>query len=111
LLGAIPYLPPLFLIWKDPKIDSSMYQKDLFKDWSTLHFIKCKWYLDCPKDYIPSFEVSLCENFEPRFIEKYIETHVSQGPKKSKDATKKKGEEKFATAEIMVDIERLHDDF
>jgi hypothetical protein len=36
---------------------------------------------------------------------------VSQGPKKSRDATKKKGKEKSITLETMVDIERPHDDF
>jgi hypothetical protein len=32
-------------------------------------------------------------------------------PKKSRDVAKKKGKEKSATLEIVVDIERPHDDF
>jgi hypothetical protein len=53
-IGGIPYLPPLFLIWKSPKTKSTIYKKNLFKEWFGLHFIECGWYLDCPKDCTPS---------------------------------------------------------
>ncbi len=88
-----------------------MYRKDLLKDWSSAHLTKCEWYFDYLKDYTPSFEVSLCESFELGFTKKAIETPMSQGPKKSRDATKKKSKEKFTTSETMVDIERPQDDF
>jgi hypothetical protein len=36
---------------------------------------------------------------------------MSQGPKKSKDTTKKKAKENFLTSKSMVNIERPQDDF
>jgi len=104
-------LPPFLLIWGDPKVNNNMYQKDLLKDWFSPHLTESGWYLDCPKDYTCSFEVSLCESFELGFTEKIIETHMSQGPKKSKDTTKKKVKENFAASKSMVNIERPQDDF
>jgi hypothetical protein len=67
-----------------------MYQKDLLKDLSGPHLTKCGWYLDCPKDYTSSFEVSLCESLELGFIKKAIETRMSQGPQKKRIPLKKR---------------------
>jgi hypothetical protein len=83
-----------------------MYRKDLLKDWFGPHLIDCEWYFDWPKDCTPSSRVSLCEIFELGFTKKVIETFVFQGLKKSRDVAKKKGKEKYAALESMVDIER-----
>jgi hypothetical protein len=83
-----------------------MYKKDLLKEWSSLHFIECSRYLDYLKDCTPSLKVSLHESFEPRFTKKALETHVFQGPKRSRDSTKKKGK-KFAALETMVGIKPM----
>ncbi len=88
-----------------------MYQKDLLKDWSSPHLTECGWYLDCCMNHTSSFEVSPCESLEPGFTEKAIETHMSQGPKNSKDTTKKKVKENFVTSKSMVNMKRPHDDF
>jgi hypothetical protein len=36
--GAIDQLPNLLDIWREPKVDSIMFQKDLLKDWLPPHF-------------------------------------------------------------------------
>jgi hypothetical protein len=88
-----------------------MYKKDLIMEWFGLHLTKCSWYLEYPKDCTPFSKVSLHESFEPGFTEKALNIHVSQGPKRSRDSTKKKGKEKFTALETVVGIERPHDDF
>jgi hypothetical protein len=88
-----------------------MYKKDFLKEWFGLHLTECSWYLDYSKDCTPFLEVSLCESFELGFKDKTLETHVYEGPKRSRDSAFKKGKGKSATLETMVGIKKLHDDF
>jgi hypothetical protein len=37
--GAIFKIPKLLKIWRGPKIDSTMYRKDMLKDWTSTHFL------------------------------------------------------------------------
>jgi hypothetical protein len=52
--GAIFKIPKLLAIWRDSKIDSTMYKKDMLRDWSSPHLLDCGWYLDYPKENILS---------------------------------------------------------
>jgi hypothetical protein len=50
-----------------PKVDGSMFRKELLKDWSSSHLLDCDWYLDYPKDCISSSEIALYKKIDPRF--------------------------------------------
>jgi hypothetical protein len=67
--GVIHEILALLKIWKDPKLDNTMYQKNLFKDWTSSHLRDCPWYVDCPKDNTPLFEWELQEKLDPRYVE------------------------------------------
>lgn len=56
-IGAIDQLPHLLEIWNDLKMDNTMFHK--VKDWSPSHLVYFGWYMDCPKDNIPSSEILL----------------------------------------------------
>jgi hypothetical protein len=65
-MGAIDQLPPFFGIWCDPKANNTMYHKEFFKDWSSLHLIDYGWYLDYPKENTPASKFSLREKNESK---------------------------------------------
>jgi hypothetical protein len=65
--GAIDEFPNLLWIWQDPKVDITMFRKDLFMDWLLNHLEDYGWYLECPKDCTLPSEVVLKESHEPNF--------------------------------------------
>ncbi len=67
--GAIDKLPNLLDIWCDPKVDSTMLQKDMLKDSFTSHLFQCGWHLECSKDKTPTLEIPLKENIKSSFME------------------------------------------
>jgi hypothetical protein len=75
--GVIDELPHLFWIWQDPKADNTMYRKGLLKDWSLDHLEDYGWYIECPRDCTPPFEVTLKENHEPSFQKKLASSRGS----------------------------------
>jgi hypothetical protein len=70
--SAILEIPRCLRIWNDPILDKSIYKKELSREWSSQHLPHCGWYLNFPNDYTPSFEISLRERFDVRFMEKFI---------------------------------------
>jgi hypothetical protein len=57
--GAIFEIPRLFKIWRDPKTYSTMYRKDMLKDWTSSHLLDCGWYLDYLKENAPPLEFEI----------------------------------------------------
>jgi hypothetical protein len=66
--GAISEIPRLLKIWRDPKIDSTMYKKDMLRDWSSPHFLDYGWYFNCLKENILPSEFEIQEKHEPKFL-------------------------------------------
>jgi hypothetical protein len=57
-------------IWQDPKVDNTMYHNDFLEDWFPNHLKDYSWYIDCPQDCTPPFEIALKEIHELGFQEK-----------------------------------------
>lgn len=57
--GVIDQMSNLFKVWQDLMINSTIFHKELFKDWLTPHLLDCGWYLECPKNSMPAFDVVL----------------------------------------------------
>jgi hypothetical protein len=66
--GAISEIPRLFEVWKDPKTNSTMYMKDILKDWTSTHLSDSTWYLDYLKDNIFPSEFKIWEKHELNFF-------------------------------------------
>jgi len=66
--GAIFKIPRFFEIWRDPKTGSTMYKKDMLRDWTFAHLSDCVWYLKCPKENTPTSKFEIWEKHEPRFF-------------------------------------------
>ncbi len=77
LTRAIEEILHLFHIWSHPKSDSSMYKKNLLKDWPSFHLQHCGWYLDCPPDSILVSERTLRKMFDPRFMDKLMSNEAN----------------------------------
>jgi hypothetical protein len=91
--GAIDELPHLLQIWQDLKANSTMYRKDLLKDWLLDHLKDYIWYIEYPQDCTPTSEVVFKESHELVFQEKlksFGGSNVQASNKKS--ITKGKGE-------------------
>ncbi len=75
-----------------------MFHKDLFKDWSSSHFVDYGRYLDCPKHSTSSFKILLQERNEPSFQEAILSSTNAQ-PKGEKNKRislgNKKGKEQL----------------
>lgn len=71
-----------------------MFCKDLFKEWSCIHFVDYGQYLDYPKENIMTSEISLRDRNEPRFHETILNSASAQveGGKKEGTSLGKKGE-------------------
>ncbi len=70
-------MPSLLRIWCNPKAESTMYTKDLVKEWSSGHLKSCGWYLDCPTKNTPKSERGLREKFEDTHLNKPTSTYSS----------------------------------
>lgn len=69
---------PLFLrIWCDPKAESGMFKKDLFKDWGPNHLPYCGWYMDYPYDINIELKHELRERFGETNLEKATLIYLS----------------------------------
>jgi hypothetical protein len=90
LAKTIKEIPQLFHIWSNPKLDSSMYRKDILRDWPSFHLQHYGWYLDYSLDSIPIFERSLKEMFDPRFMDKLTSNETNKNEKIKKRRKKKK---------------------
>jgi hypothetical protein len=49
-MGVIDQLPPSLGFGAILKWKSTMFHKELLKDWNSLHLVNCGWYLNCLKD-------------------------------------------------------------
>jgi hypothetical protein len=67
--GAIFEILRLLKIWKDPKINNTMYKKDMLRDWTFALLSDCTWYLDCPKKNTPTLEFEIWEKHELGFLQ------------------------------------------
>ncbi len=67
--GAISEIPKFLKIWKDPKIDSTMYMKDMLRNWTFPHLLDCGWYLDCLKENTPPLKFEIWEKHELKDLE------------------------------------------
>jgi len=67
---AICSLFLLLNIWCNPKIESTMYKKDLLKEWSNGQLASYGWYLDYPANSTPESKCELRENFEDIRLDK-----------------------------------------
>jgi len=72
---AIWTLPSLLKIQRDLKAKSSMFKKDLLKDWTLAHLPYRHWYLDCPYDINMKSRHELKEKFGETNLEKAISTY------------------------------------
>ncbi len=100
---AIDQLRNLLDIWHDLKVDNTMFQKDLFKDWLVPNLFKYGWYFDYLKDNTPTLEIPLKENIEPTFMEtlvNFVETQVDGGRWKMTSKGKGKGKLKEKVIEL-----------
>jgi hypothetical protein len=52
-----------------PRVDNTMFQKDLLKDWHVSYLFNCSWYLDYLKDNTPTLGIPLREIIESSFME------------------------------------------
>src|SRR5437660_884816 len=58
--GAIKRLPPCAHSWCDTSDkDTCIFSAGQKKIYNLDHFQECCWYLDCPKNFVPSAEVEL----------------------------------------------------
>jgi hypothetical protein len=53
-----------------------MYKTKLPKEWSSQHLLHCGWYLNFLNKYTPSSDINLLEEFDVRFMEKFIIVNV-----------------------------------
>jgi hypothetical protein len=67
--GANFEIPRLLEIWRDPKTNSTMYRKDMLKDWNFPHLLDCGWYLDCPNEITPPLEFEIWDKYEHAFLQ------------------------------------------
>ncbi len=93
--GAIFEIPRLLEIWRDPKIDNTMYRKDMLKDWSSPHLLDYGSYLDCLKENIPPLKFETREKHEPRFLQGVGALEKETPTKKRLEGGKRKGKRKI----------------
>lgn len=111
LMGTIDQLPPLFGIWCDPKVDNTMYLKDLFKDWNSFHLVNYGWYLNCPKDNTTTSKFSLCEKNEQGFQEVLqfsISTQMQEGKNKGFTLGKRNQTKDIGPSQWVKSIKEIH---
>jgi len=95
-------------MWCNLKVESTMYRKDLLKEWLTTHFAFCEWYLDCPIDSTLESKCGLREKFEDDHLNKLISTYLSsRGGKKSHNAKRSK---KIENQLIKLSGEKLNEE-
>ncbi len=93
--GAISEIPRLFEIWRDPKIDNTMYKKDMLKNWSSPHLLDYGWYLNCPKENILPLKFKTREKHEPKFLQGLRALEKETPTKKRLEGGKRKGKKKI----------------
>jgi hypothetical protein len=71
-------VPWLLWIWSDPKLDGSLYKKELVRNWSSQHHPHCGWYLDYLGNYTPPRDINLQKQFEVGFMEKLMSVEVKR---------------------------------
>ncbi len=87
-------------IWRVPKSDNIMYQKDLFRDWTSSHLHDYTWYMNCPKDNTPPFEKEFWKKIDVSYLKRLASSEMeirANGKKKVQDGAKKKAREKLQT--------------
>jgi hypothetical protein len=62
---AISKSPPLFANYLDKESEKCLFRKEIIKSWSSMHWEKCRWYLDCPLKKPPTFDLALQDSIEP----------------------------------------------
>lgn len=62
----------------------------MLKSWDPIHFSTCRWYLDCPVQKPPSFEITLHEFLEPALVGKVPKALVLSPKTPAKRARKRK---------------------
>jgi hypothetical protein len=85
-------------IWRVPKSDNIMYQKDLFRDWTSSHLHDYTWYMNCPKDNTPPFEKEFWKKIDVSYLKRLASSEMeirANGKKKVQDGAKKKAREKL----------------
>jgi len=65
------------MIWCDPKVESNMFKRDLFKDRGPTHLPYCGWYLDCPYDTSIESKHELRKKFGETNLEKATSIDLS----------------------------------
>jgi hypothetical protein len=74
---AIHSLLLLLNIWCNPKTESTMYKKDLLKEWSNGQLASYGWYLDYLANSTLESKCGLRENFEDAHLDKPTSTDFS----------------------------------
>jgi hypothetical protein len=89
--GVIFEIPRLLKIWKDPKVDNTMYMKDILKDWTSPHLLDCGWYIDYRKENIPPSKFKIWEKPKLRFLQGFETLEKEKPRKKILEGGKRRG--------------------
>ena len=66
--NAMSRSPPFFVNYLDQESDEFMLIEGIMKQWDSVHWDRCGWYLDCPLTKPLSFDIALRDSLEPSLI-------------------------------------------
>lgn len=108
--GVLREIPAHLKVWRVPNSDNTMYQKDLFKDWTSSHLQDYPWYVDCSKDNTTPLERKLWEKFDLSYLERLTSSEMevrASGKKKVHDGAKEKGKGKVLDSNFEGEDSRV----
>ena len=65
---AISRSPPFFVNYLEQDSEDFMLTEGIMKAWDSVNWDRCGWYLDCPLNKPPSFDIALRDSLEPSLI-------------------------------------------
>jgi hypothetical protein len=87
---AVSRTPSFFANYLDKDSEDCMFIEIMLKLWNAIHFSTCRWYLDCPIQKPPSFEITLRKSLEPALVGKVSKALVMSTKAPPKRTRKRK---------------------